>query len=408
MKFCTNCGSSLDDRAVFCTNCGTMLSQDSPSESTPAENAPRSPYPTSAPAGETTVLSECQMPAGETTVLSECQIPSYSNRPASAQQTTPRPASAPAYSAPAPRRAATATSAKKQPSPLPIKLLCIFLSFVFCVVLATASTLGIARGALAPEKLEDTLSSVKLDDVEKLTVKDGDKEIPVSKYILDFCDKEVREKYDLDEDKVMKVLKKTKANEFVGDVLGDYAAYFVEGEELRELDSDRVINWIRENEREIENVIEYEFTEDDYKELRTQLDDSEVMKSLSVEQLENSSGAGISVAGNVRNGMSVVAYIAIIVLAAALALLITLINRRKLRALFTYVTVSLTVVGGFFLLLTGALYVAFGMLLPSLASTLLSGFIAAMLLRGGIMFGVGLIASVIHKLVFDSKFKSVS
>ncbi len=408
MKFCTNCGSSLDDRAVFCTNCGTRLSQDAPSESEPSENTPHSPYPTSAPAGETTVLSECQLPAGETTVLSECQIPAYNSSPAFGQQTPPGTASATAYSAQTPYRAAAAPSAKKQPSPLPIKLLCIFLSFVFCVVLATASTLGIARGALAPEKLEDTLSSVKLDDVEKLTVKDGDKEVPVSKYILDFCDEEVKEKYDLDEDKVMKVLKKTKANEFVGDVLGDYAAYFVEGEELRELDSDRVINWIRENERDIENVIEYEFTEDDYKELRAQLDDSEVMKSLSAEELENSSGTGISVAGNVRNGMSVVAYIAIIVLAAALALLITLINRRKLRALFTYVTVSLAVVGGFFLLLTGALYIVSGMVLPSIAGTLLSGFTTAMLLRGGIMLGVGLIASVVYKLVFDSKFKSAS
>lgn len=388
MKFCTNCGASLEDKALFCTNCGTMLPKDASNGNATDENVSSNGtlYPTSAPAGETTVLSECQNPMYGM---------SYAAPDRRAPQTS--------Y-----MREANVAMMKKQPSPLPIKILCIFLSFVFCVVLATASMLGIARSALSSEKLEEALSSVKMDDVEKLTVKDGDEEIPVSKYILDFCDDEVKEKYGLDEDKVMKVLKKTKANEFVGEILGDYAAYLVEGEELCELNSERVINWIRDNESDIERVIEYEFTESDYNELKAQLDDSEVIKALSADELDSSSKTGISAVGNIRNGMSVVAYIAIIVLAVAVAALIALINRRKVRAVFTYVTVSAATVGGVFLVLTGGVYIIAGKLLPSIASTLISGFTEAMLLRGGIMFGVGLIASVIYKLVFDGKYKSVS
>lgn len=388
MKFCTNCGASLEDKALFCTNCGTMLPKDASNGNATDENVSSNGtlYPTSAPAGETTVLSECQNPMyGMSYAVPDRRAPQTSYV-----------------------REANVAMMKKQPSPLPIKILCIFLSFVFCVVLATASMLGIARSALSSEKLEEALSSVKMDDVEKLTVKDGDEEIPVSKYILDFCDDEVKEKYGLDEDKVMKVLKKTKANEFVGEILGDYAAYLVEGEELCELNSERVINWIRDNESDIERVIEYEFTESDYNELKAQLDDSEVIKALSADELDSSSKTGISAVGNIRNGMSVVAYIAIIVLAVAVAALIALINRRKVRAVFTYVTVSATTVGGVFLVLTGGVYIIAGKLLPSIASTLISGFTEAMLLRGGIMFGVGLIASVIYKLVFDGKYKSVS
>lgn len=36
-KFCTNCGTSLDDAATFCTSCGTALSADAPAAA-PAEN----------------------------------------------------------------------------------------------------------------------------------------------------------------------------------------------------------------------------------------------------------------------------------------------------------------------------------------------------------------------------------
>lgn len=51
-KFCTNCGSVLDDQALFCTNCGAAAGDD-PVEAAPVEAAPAEAAPVEAtPAGK--------------------------------------------------------------------------------------------------------------------------------------------------------------------------------------------------------------------------------------------------------------------------------------------------------------------------------------------------------------------
>ncbi len=401
MKICSNCGALLEDRAQFCTSCGTPLASAEPTE-TP-ENI--------------TEAAEANAPETVTDASvtpCDCGACTDNGFAASAHEVgscaTNAPASSPATSPVANvsfnagvNGAPKVTRTKKQPSGIGIKLLCIFLSFVFCVLLCATSTLGIVRWSLGSEGLEDAVASVSFDEIEKLTVRSDGKEMPMAEFILDFCDDEVKDKYGLDEEKVMDVLKDTKANEFIGEIVGDYSAYLLEGEELRELNGERVTDWIRKNESKIEDIIEYEFKDEDYRDLEKQINDTAVIRSMSKESLETETGIGFNAFGRTA---SLIVYIAMIVLSAGVAAIIVLVNRRKVRALFTYVTVSVAVVGGFFLVLAGGVYISSGLLLPKVAASMFNVVVLSVLLRGGVMFVFGIAASVIHKLIFDSRHKA--
>ncbi|MBQ8525066.1 MAG: zinc-ribbon domain-containing protein [Clostridia bacterium] len=394
MKFCKSCGANLEDKALFCTKCGASMKEEVKQEADPVQ-LPDDPM--SAP---TTILTHNPLAERAEALKTQYSAPNnvYTENKAAVMTAAPVKA---------------VKKEKKQPSGIGIKLLSIFLSFVFCVVLLTTSSLGIIRGTFDPDSIKASISSIEIEDIEEITIEDENgRDVPLSKYILDFCDEEVKKKYDLDEDKVVEVLKDTKADEFLGEVIADYSAYLVNGEELRELDADRVITWIRENEDTIEEVVEYEFKEADYEELEAELRRSDVIRSLSEESLEDELDMDLTL---MHRGLSLWAYITLIVLVCAIAGLVAAINRKKLRAVFTYVTVSVAIVGGVFLVTSGAAYAALSLILPEtdLASSLgvpfelirsvIDPFMLPILIRGAVMFGVGFIASMIYKIVSDRR-----
>ncbi len=394
MKFCKSCGANLEDKALFCTKCGASMKEEVKQEADPVQ-LPDDPM--SAP---TTILTHNPLAERAEALKTQYSAPNnvYTENKAAVMTAAPVKA---------------VNKEKKQPSGIGIKLLSIFLSFVFCVVLLTTSSLGIIRGTFDPDSIKASISSIEIEDIEEITIEDENgRDVPLSKYILDFCDEEVKQKYDLDEDKVVEVLKDTKADEFLGEVIADYSAYLVNGEELRELDANRVITWIRENEDTIEEVVEYEFKEADYEELEAELRRSDVIRSLSEESLEDELDMDLTL---MHRGLSLWAYITLIVLVCAIAGLVAAINRKKLRAVFTYVTVSVAIVGGVFLVTSGAAYAALSLILPEtdLASSLgvpfelirsvIDPFMLPILIRGAVMFGVGFIASMIYKIVSDRR-----
>lgn len=394
MKYCKSCGANLEDKALFCTKCGASMKEEVKQEADPVQ-LPDDPM--SAP---TTILTHNPLAERAEALKTQYSAPNnvYTENKAAVMTAAPVKA---------------VKKEKKQPSGIGIKLLSIFLSFVFCVVLLTTSSLGIIRGTFDPDSIKASISSIEIEDIEEITIEDENgRDVPLSKYILDFCDEEVKQKYDLDEDKVVEVLKDTKADEFLGEVIADYSAYLVNGEELRELDADRVITWIRENEDTIEEVVEYEFKEADYEELEAELRRSDVIRSLSEESLEDELDMDLTL---MHRGLSLWAYITLIVLVCAIAGLVAAINRKKLRAVFTYVTVSVAIVGGVFLVTSGAAYAALSLILPEtdLASSLgvpfelirsvIDPFMLPILIRGAVMFGVGFIASMIYKIVSDRR-----
>lgn len=400
MKICNSCGAALEDRAQFCTSCGAALAGNvsTTSADTPAGRVSDVMRHTEIFASDTTVDSTASADTASADTVHDVE-----NTPRREVPTEPtavsREAAAQFANTPAPAR----RRVKKQPSGIAVKLLCIFLSFVFCVVLCATSLLGVVKWSLDSEVLEDAVSSVSLDELEDFTVSNDGEDVPIAEFILDFCDDSVKEKYDLDEDKVMQVLKDTRANEFIGEIVGDYSAYILEGEELRELNGERVTKWIRKNESKIEDIIEYEFKESDYRELEEQIDDSKVVRMLSKGSLESESGIDVVRADST---MLLAVYIAMCVLCAAIAALIMIVNRRRLRALFTYVTASIAVVGAFFLVVLGGAYITAGIFLPSFTVSLLGVITSGVLLRGVIMLMLGIGASVIHKLIFDSRHKA--
>lgn len=301
----------------------------------------------------------------------------------------------------APTQAPVCTKEKKQPSCIFVKLLSIFISFILCVILIATACIGIVRSTLDPDSIVDAFTSVEAEDIEEIKItNEKGKEVSISKYILDYCDEDVKKKYDLDEDKVMKVIKDTNADEFLAEVIADYSAYFIKGEELRVLDAERVITWIRDNEQAIEDVVEYEFKEADYKELEAELNRSDIIRSLSAEEIEDELDVDMS---QFYLSISVGAYIVLIVICCVLAALVVVINRNKIRALFTYITVCLAVVGAFYLVIYGCGCIALAVLLPQIVEAILSSFLFAVLIRGVVMFGVGFIASIVYKIVSDRR-----
>lgn len=380
MKFCRKCGASLEDKALFCTQCGASFQND------PDNSAEKS-----------TVAGGAEEPASEaaSTLTSSPVIPPdkrYTQTPATSYTQVP---------------ATGRAVEKKQPSGIGIKLISIFLSIILCVFLLVTCCLDIVRTTLDPDSIADAVTDIDVENVGNYKIEDENgEEVPVKKLILDFCDEEVKEKYNLDEDKVIAVLDDTKADEFLAEVIADYSAYFFKGEELRELNSERIISWIKENEETIENVVEYEFKDADYDYLEKELNNNEIIKSLSESELESGTNSNMSEVSNALSLlMNYIMWVFIImeVLCIFFAVVIVVINRKKVRALFTYVTVCLAVVGGFYLLVSGSLFIVMSAFLPKLINDILGSLVLGVLLRGGIMFGVGLISSIVYKIIADKR-----
>lgn len=372
MKFCRKCGASLEEKALFCTQCGASFQN----------------YPDNS-AEKSKIIEGVEEPAPESV---STPTPPPIITPDKPYTQTP----AAAYTqAPVTGRAVE----KKQPSGIGIKLLSVFLSIILCVFLLVTCCLDIVRTTLDPDSIADAVTNIEIEDIGNYKIPDENgEEVPVSKLILDICDEEVKEKYNLDEDKVIAVLEDTKADEFLAEVIADYSAYFVKGEELRELNSERIISWIKENEETIENVVEYEFKDADYAYLEKELDNNEIIKSLSKSEIESEVSVNMAV---ISNTLSLWAFIIMATLCIAFAVVIVVINRKKLRALFTYITVCFAVVGGFYLLVSGSLFIVMSAFLPKLINDILGSLVVGVLLRGGIMFGVGLIASIVYKIIAD-------
>ena len=372
MKFCTKCGASLEDKALFCTKCGASLKDE-------AKEAPA-------------------VEAEPTIVLKE---------PIKTAKDEPKAAPAPKVEVKSVPVAVSKTE-PKQPSGVFVKLLCILLSFVFCTVLFLTSVVGIVRNTVDPDMIARNIASVEIEDIGEIKIQnDKGKVVPIAEYILDFCNDEVIEKYDLDKDKIIQVIKDTKADEFLGEIVGDYVAFLVGAEELKALDGERVVSWLRENEEAIEAVVQYEFKEADYNELESQIDKSDVIKSISEREImDELDTVDLAV---VKHGLSLYIYITMIVLVCAIGGLMIAINKKKVRAAFTYVTVCLAIVGGIFLLVAGSAFAAISFVLPEVVSAheilsvLLEPFVMPILIRGAVMFGFGLIASIVYKIVSDRR-----
>lgn len=378
MKFCRKCGASLEEKALFCTQCGASFQNnpDNSAEKSKIAGGAENPAPESVSTPTPPPIITPDKPYTQTPAVAYTQ-------------------------APVTGRAVE----KKQPSGIGIKLLSVFLSIILCVFLLVTCCLDIVRTTLDPDSIADAVTNIEIEDIGNYKIPDENgEEVPVSKLILDICDEEVKEKYNLDEDKVIAVLEDTKADEFLAEVIADYSAYFVKGEELHELNSERIIGWIKENEETIENVVEYEFKDADYDFLEKELNNNEIIKSLSESELESGTDSNMS---EVINALSLAmnwimwVFIIMAVICVAVVAVIVVINRKKLRALFTYITVCFAVVGGFYLLVSGSLFIVMSVFLPKLINDILGSLVLGVLLRGGIMFGVGLIASIVYKIIAD-------
>jgi len=372
-KYCTNCGEPLTNIAMFCNKCGAFQREVKPKD---LEN--------SDPKSE--LESFCEEKNGDAEKQTEVKSVFEAKSVAFAGDYPCGKAAARFFT----------------------KFISIILSVVFCAVLLSASLLGTVRGTFDPRMIVRSFASVKVDDIKNITVEDSrGREIPVSKVILDACGNEIKEKYGLDENKIVNVLDDAGAGEFIGEVVGDYTAYVLGTEELRELDGARVVKWLRENEGTIEKTLNYDIKEEDYKSLEQQIDKSELVRSLSKTQIERE--VGVLELEMVKTALSAGVYASVIAFACLIATVIVVINRRKLHAVFAYVTPSFAAVGGFFIVLyMGLKFAVSPDILSDIAgsdivSIMASPFIMPVLIRGIVMLAVGIIPAVIYKIVCKRK-----
>lgn len=405
MDHCLSCGSPLHEGAMFCSNCGAAVvkSTDEKAKNTSAnaENVAKSTDAvgkdrvSDVKNGSADVKPEDKPFAAEITIPTGPKI-----------ETTPKIRESSCTCA-----QNVHTSQASTGSSVGIKILSIFLSIILGAVLFTASLNGIARGIMSSSGVEDIVGEMGLtivDDIVSVNI-DGE-EIRFSEQILDAVDEDIKKKYNLNEDTIADVLRATKADEFVSEVISDYTGYIIDGDELNALDGKRVVGWIRENESEIEDVISYEFTEDDYKKLEADIDKSDFVKSLSEEEIKDEAGDVIAA---VRAGLSVWIFVIAASVALLIGVLIVAINRRKVRAVFTYISITIAVVGGlqilvFLLASVPAAYFAINYMpvsvfIPSHLINIIGSVVAEILRRGFAAFVFGVGTAIACKLICDRK-----
>lgn len=358
MAFCVNCGASLNEGSSFCHKCGA---------------AARHPN-----AKETSANAENRLDGAA----------SVGNATNSSTHEGCKEAEGSAFCPQ--KKGSTAGD-------ILIKIVSILLCIVFGVSILGTSILGIARGSISTTSVKAVIKTIDIDNIEEMVITDErGKEKPVAKYILDFCSEEVKDRYNLDEDSVIRVLKKTKADEFLGEVLKDYSDYFLKGENLEALTGARVVKWIRANEEQIESITEYEFKPEDYRKLEQDIDNSGVVKAMSEKGLKKTFGGDVAV---VRTTLSVWIYVVFIALTVVIGALIVAVNRRKVRACFTYVAVTVAVIGALLLILSVTATVAVSIALQGFIAELVKTMIAPIVVRGAVFFIVGLASAVIYAIV---------
>ncbi len=228
--------------------------------------------------------------------------------------------------------------------------LALLLSLLLIATFAAAAVFGVIQKSVSRDNVASVveslsvksldLSQLRISDLglEKLDSPDG---VSVSEYIFLNINPEAAEKYNIDAEKIERIIAESTLDEAVSEKLSDYIDFFLYNKEAPELDADDIMDLVKDNEQLVQQITGYLLTRDDYYAIEEELEKLP-LESISGKALQQKAG----------NAPLVISYItsplifwAVIAVAVILAALLAFVTRFRVKPLFLCLSIPLAIAG---------------------------------------------------------------
>ncbi len=384
MAFCKFCGAEIPESANFCTQCGQKFSESEKEiTSGTSDNDGKA-------SGQAEISSEPLV--DNTDVIIDGTDENSSEANAKSKKCKPK---------------ITVFS-------VIAKAFSILFSVVFAVVVLSAGIVSVFQQTVNPNNIKTTVKDIVfkgIGEAHELKIENSDgEELPITEYVLDLCNEEVKEEFGINTDSVVSIINETNADEFVCTLVADCFSKILDNEDIKEDSINRIIDWVDENRSTIKTVTDYEITLDDLGTLRGELEQSELLDVIDKENIQTTVDeltSGVLEFDALKIIFSIWPYVVVLGTALLIALIIFALNRFSLRSIFTYITVSLAVVGGIEIILAAVLSILninfdIGI---DIVDNIISMLSKPFAIRGAILFVIGLVSTIVYKTVSSKKSK---
>lgn len=253
--FCTVCGNKQEEGQRFCSVCGTPFIN--PGD-TPAAEAPEAP----APAGNVT--------SGD------------------------MPGTATGFEAP---KADIPAKPKRKKLGFGRRTLAFLLCILLFALEIVAMVFYSGKASVSKKNINKVLGSDSFAELDLSALLDSgeDSAVTLSAYIYDMIPDEQKDAYpDITEENIEEILENRAIRNALASAIGDITDYFVGENDKLELDADKVIDLLEENEELIEELTGKTMQKSDYKDIRKEIEEfnEDELQDI-VEDLEDSEAAKV-------------------------------------------------------------------------------------------------------------------
>ena len=367
--FCGKCGNKIEDGARFCEYCGFRMenTDNAPVNTTVAENT-----------AEPTNSNGADFSQAETayTYHQNAGVPQYSDN----------------YNYPAGRDEAVGEQGASTLSKTLSIVLCVFF-FLFTL---SAMGMGIARSVLSEDGVKKICNDI---DLSKIQIRQNGVNIAVPDLVLSIVDEKAINKYGITRQDVVNVLNNATIKKYLENFVNEYVQYVAFGKAPKLMYTSEIIGLIKDSADIIYNMTGYVFTDSDFRSLENEINNGsmEFLTAIGIERLIGFSPSIISAV------FSIPVLIILIVLSVSMLALLLICNNMRVKYLFAYCGITLSVLGAMLLLAALALLIlpiVFGFyLLEVLRNALIFKF----LIPGSAAFAIGMIMFLLYLKVFKRK-----
>lgn len=276
------------------------------------------------------------------------------------------------------------------------RIISILLSVLLCIFSLSAMLIGVVRISFDEENVTEILNDIDLTEI-KINV-DGTSE-NIADYVVTIISDDVIDEYNITADTVESILEDDDIKVFLINGVNDYISFFVKGEDFSELDSEKIINFLKDNESKIYDESGYRLTENDYKYLEDEINGGS-LKFLTTDGFKDTLNFNADI---VSMFFSIPFLIIFISLAVLVAVFIFFLNECKIKYLFSYVGMSEIISGSILLLVAAGIFIVSILEIFAAINLLIQPLALNCLTFGGGALLIGLIMFILYRTIFRKK-----
>lgn len=394
---CRQCGMQIPNTAKFCIYCGAA--------SQPAEL--KITEPTLPPNGNSNYPQAGGQPARQP--MSPGPALAYPPQPGAVygaqptQPNTPYPGASAGQPARVREQEEPAGPVMQRKAPFGLRLLSVVLCVLVVIVGLCTTLLAAFRWSFNPDALTELVYDLDPEEI-RMPNENGDS-ITLAEFIDAQSEVDIEKEYGITHEELTRVISAPFVKNFVGSVLSDYADYFLNDAPLQPLTRDRVVDFLRENDYEIQRLTGYSFRdyEQDYNYYSDRYNEEydldsvfEAVGSRNIDPAFLESKLGVDL-GLVKFLLSGLLLALLIILSVILLVLIFLTLRRYMRSAMTRSGVSLVVLGGLDVVLGGGGMAALAITKLGIASAIVNPMLSKLLILGGILLVLGIVLILLRR-----------